>query len=264
MSRATRRGFTLYELLVILAILAILAGLLLPSIRRVREAPIRMQCMSNLKQLMWALHTYESMEMPAPDSRPRGHFPSGCSGPGSTAEERLSWIVAVLPYLEEQDRYRQFDLKQGYAGNQSPGRARIRALLCPSQYSAERDWVTSYVALSGIGLDAAERSAGASGNGFMGYDRLTTFKMIEDGTSNTIALMEVRSDIGPWARGGPSTVRWSVAGSLGNDPTPFEVHSGVALVAMADGACLSLRASKGSNFAAGITIAGGDKFEPEQ
>src|SRR6185312_16657710 len=81
MSRATRRGFTLYELLVILAILAILAGLLLPSIRRVREAPIRMQCMSNLKQLMWALHTYESMEMPAPDSRPRGHFPSGCSGP---------------------------------------------------------------------------------------------------------------------------------------------------------------------------------------
>ena len=99
----------------------------------------------------------------------------------------------------------------------------------------------------------------------MGYDRLTTFKMIEDGTSNTIALMEVRGDVGPWARGGPSTVRWSVAGSLGNDLTPFEVHSGVALVAMADGSCLSLRASKNpTNFAAGVTIAGGDKFEPEQ
>ena len=41
MSRPTRSGFTLYELLVILAILAILAGLLLPSVRRVREPAMR-------------------------------------------------------------------------------------------------------------------------------------------------------------------------------------------------------------------------------
>jgi hypothetical protein len=49
--------------------------------------------------------------------------------------------------------------------------------------------------------------AGAAGNGFMGYDRLTSMSMIKDGTSNTIALMEIRFGRGPWARGGSSTLR---------------------------------------------------------
>ena len=268
MSRSARGGFTLYELLVILAILAILAGLMLPAVRRVREPAMRAQCTNNLKNQILALHNYESMEMPSPDSRPRGHFPPGCSGPGSTPEERLSWMQSVLPYMEQVPLYNQFDLKKGYADNLEPGRMRVKHFLCPIfKEAAEGEGMTSYIAISGLGPDAAERPAGAPGNGFMGYDRRTTFKMIEDGTSNTIALMEVRSDIGPWARGGPSTVRGydPATGSLGNDPTPFEVHSGVALVAMADGSCLSLRASKNPmNFAAGVTIAGKDTFEPDK
>jgi len=267
MSRSARGGFTLYELLVILAILAILAGLMLPAVRRVREPAMRAQCTNNLKVLMLGHSSYESTEMTA-TARPREHFPPGCSGPGSTPEERLSWMTTILPYIEQAKLYEQFDLKTGYSGNVEPARQRIRYFVCPgSKEAAETPGMTSYVALSGVGLDAAARPVGAPGNGFMGYDRLTTFKMIEDGTSNTIALMEVRSDIGPWARGGPSTARGydPATGSLGNDPTPFEVHSGVALVAMADGSCLSLRASKNRmNFAAGVTIAGKVTFEPDQ
>src|SRR5581483_12164631 len=89
----------------------------------------------------------------------------------------------------------------------------IRIYQCPAFEKAATvdaatvDAATHYVAMSGIGLDAATQPAGTPGNGFMGYDRLTSWAMIKDGTSNTIALMETRSNLGPWARGGSSNVR---------------------------------------------------------
>ncbi|MBN9520466.1 DUF1559 domain-containing protein, partial [bacterium] len=213
MSRSARDGFTLAELLVVVVIIAILVGLMLPAVRRVREPAARAHCQNNLKQLMMALYSLETTGRPAAPPSPglaAGPadyvFPSGCLGPGAAPEDRLSWLVALLPYMEQDAVFRQFDTNAGYEGNLPAARTRIPMLLCPA-VEQQGDAVTHYVALAGVGLDAASRPAGAPGNGFMGYDRVTTAATVKDGTSNTIFLTGTRLDLGRWARGGATTVR---------------------------------------------------------
>jgi hypothetical protein len=259
-------------LLVVIAIIGILIGLLLPATRRVREPAARALCQNNLKQLMLAMHNFASTGGPAPypatghpDSPAERLFPPGCSGPGTTPEERLSWMAMLLPYLEQASLYRQLDLEKGYAGNLPAVQTRVKTFLCSaSKEAATADAVTHYVAMSGIGHDAAGQPAGAAGNGFMGYDRLTSVTMIKDGLSNTIALMETRVGLGPWARGGASTLRGFDPADvpLHGDDRPFGGHSAGMHAAMADGSVRFLKSSiDAKRLAAAITIAGGEPFD---
>ena len=279
MSRITRNGLTLIEVLVVIAIIAILIALLVPARRRVREAAARTQCMNNLKQLVLAMHTFADTGTPAPDpskgdtdSPAKRLFPPGCSGAGQSPEERLSWMVALLPYLDQAPLYQRFDMKKGYADNGPAAQTHLDIFLCPeSKEAATLNGVTNYIAMSGIGHDAAWQPAGAAGNGFMGYDRLTSMTMIEDGASNTIALMETHFGVGPWARGGASTLRGFDPADLPLYPPAnghvankrlFGGQPGGMNAAMADGSVRFLRSSiDPKRLAAAITIAGGEPVD---
>jgi hypothetical protein len=257
-------------LLVVIAIIGIVIALLLPAVRQARVAPAHIQCKSNFKQLMLAMHTFESTGRPAPypatghpDSPAEHLFPPGCFGPGMTPEERLSWMAALVPYLEAGCSL-QLDPEKGYAANFPAAQTSIETFLCPASKEATIDPVTNYVAMSGIGPDAAWQPPGAAGNGFMGYDRLTSAAMIKDGTSNTIALMETRVGLGPWARGGASTLRGFDPADVPvqGDNRPFGGHSAGMNGTMADGSVRFLSSSiDARSLAAAITIAGGEPVD---
>jgi type II secretory pathway pseudopilin PulG len=85
-------------LLVVIAIIGILIALLLPAVQAARESARRTQCKNNLKQIGLGLQTYH-------DTVKR--FPPG--GFIETGANALSWHVMVLPYIEQQTRYAQFN-----------------------------------------------------------------------------------------------------------------------------------------------------------
>jgi hypothetical protein len=109
--RAGRRltlveGFTLVELLVVIAVTGTLVGLLLPAVQQARIAAARGECQNNLRQVGIALMRHVDV---------RGAFPfaSGRPRPGTVAhlDDRpadgvgairpQSWAIVILPYIEE-------------------------------------------------------------------------------------------------------------------------------------------------------------------
>lgn len=266
-----RQGLTLLEVLIVLAILAFLALLFLPATRKVRGAADLMACANNLKAITLGIHRQQELGSPrgepGADSQPGSPetcYPTGCIGPGNAPEDRLSWMVTLLPHLDQNALYQQLNLEKGYPENRAITNKPIREFLCPAQVKSLDQTnmsITTYVAMAGIGLDAASRPAGALGNGFMGYDRKTTPSMIRDGLANTIALMETETILGPWAQGGIATVR-------GFDPMdlpitgngrPFHQHFQSIRVAFADGSWRRLNSYiNPDNLASLITIDGGE------
>src|SRR5262249_6176276 len=91
--RPAAPGFTLLELLVVVAIIALLLGLTLSAVQRVRASANRLKCQNNLKQIGLALQAFHDA---------RGQFPPGIhTTPSSDPAFGVSWHVYLLPQLEQ-------------------------------------------------------------------------------------------------------------------------------------------------------------------
>ena len=133
--KVTRPGFTLIEVLVVIAIIAVLIGLLLPAVQKVREAAARMSCANNLKQLGLACHNFH-------DSN--GTLPYARSGGGTN---RSTWARLLLPYLEQGPIYDTYttpiagvsqtdgfnNLTSTNAQVLAATQAQVKVFICPSR-----------------------------------------------------------------------------------------------------------------------------------
>ena len=104
----SRVGFTLVELLVVIAIIGILIGMLLPAVQAVRSTARRVTCANKVRQLALAVHNYESAHKVFPINQVG---PGQSDGAGGYQAGYYSWLVPLLPFVEQENVYNQFDLR---------------------------------------------------------------------------------------------------------------------------------------------------------
>jgi prepilin-type N-terminal cleavage/methylation domain-containing protein len=135
-------GFTLVELLVVITIIAILIALLLPAVQGAREAGRRLQCQNNLKQIALALHSYASRHGVLPPGAILAGYPrSGTSNydpwteatSTATGKHGTSWMLQILPFIEQQALFDHWDFTRSVAANQAVAATDIGAYFCPTR-----------------------------------------------------------------------------------------------------------------------------------
>jgi len=136
MSQRRRRGFTLIELLVVISIIGVLIGLLLPAVQAARKAARRAQCLSNMRNVGLALNAFANAKNSYPNGGTFGEviaqkgdpttstilgafggWPLTTAGGGKDGEDAgplYSWVVDILPYLDNQDLYNQYNRNRVY------------------------------------------------------------------------------------------------------------------------------------------------------
>jgi prepilin-type N-terminal cleavage/methylation domain-containing protein len=200
-----RVGFTLVELLVVIAIIGILVALLLPAIQAAREAARRSQCQNNLKQIGLATLNYEGTF----SSLPPGGIGGGVNGNDGFGH---SWLVQIMPFVEESSVYNVFDKKSsstGYVGGNAVNATLLRGLQfsfmrCPSTslpWMARPEIGIMRPCYAGVAGATDHPTAKVMVSGSPQYGRLSSggllmnFKAIQlrevtDGTSKTLLVVE--------------------------------------------------------------------------
>jgi prepilin-type N-terminal cleavage/methylation domain-containing protein len=250
-----RMGFTLIEILVVIAIIGILVGLTFPAVQAAREAARRTQCLNNLRQHGIALSNY----LAAVDAFPIGYIawrdPPGGAAPG------WAWSTAVLPQLEQGPTYDAINvnLPIDVAGNATARTSSLAIFVCPSDVGAGPLAVQSAVTGGPVESRTTSYAAnqGALGpgpdNGLFRMNKAVRPKDVKDGMSMTFAVGERGSFVVPNAwpgalgdgRGGDQVLaRVLDKGPDSASPSPSTFagpHPGLTHFVMADGSARPIK-----------------------
>ena len=195
----SKPGFTLIELMIVMAIIAILISLLLPAIQAARESARRTQCTNNLIQLGIGIANYATTHSVLPpgvvnDKGPIQNLPVGY---------HHSWTVQILPFIGQENIYNHFDLKLSvyHPANDTVAAIRVATFFCPS---SSRPGEINY---AGCHNDTAA-AIDTNNHGVLYLNSRVRYDEIGDGTAQTILLGEILG--GPtlgWVSGTSSTLR---------------------------------------------------------
>ncbi len=168
-----RSGFTLTELVVVIAIVGALAGLLLPAVQMAREASRRTGCQNNLHQLALATLNHESVHRSVVGHRFIGSLRNRIHKADSSA------FTQLLPFLEQSNLAARFKTSsRTFALENRAGFERCPSILrCPSSsVSRVTNLAVSFFDSTGVGT-ASETSDYAGNGGFLSPDfRLVNYK----------------------------------------------------------------------------------------
>jgi len=224
--------------LVVIAIIAILIALLLPAVQQAREAARRTQCKNNMKQLGLAIHNYHDTHNIFPPAALRVVIGVGTgdytnNGDDYADQAGLNWLCHILPGMEQASLYSSLNINQSlnHPTNQPHISRVIPGFQCPSDSFARTPlargsydnpaavgttpvWARgSYGANLGRELSGGDHARRTYTNlpstrrGFFGLNTSARIADITDGTSNTVAVWEIRAGVdlndprGTWALG---------------------------------------------------------------
>ena len=191
-----KSGFTLIELVVVIAILSVIVALLLPAVQQARESARRTQCRNNLKQIGIALHNYQTLHERFP--------PSFCADLQTDGGE---WSIhaRLLPHLEQARLGDLIDFADKHGSGDSATiavrKTRVAPYLCPTE---PQDRVrtdssgnpTDYPVNYGFNCGTWKVWDNASkqpGDGAFAPNQALKAGAITDGMSNTLAAAEVKA-----------------------------------------------------------------------
>jgi hypothetical protein len=156
---------------------AVGTAVLMPAVAKVRMSAARMQSQNNLKQIALAIHNYESTF---------GHLPHDILD--KDGKPILSWRVAILPYIEQDNLYKQFKLDEPWdsENNKKWSDAAIKVFMSPQADPPTPLGMTHYKVFTGPST-------------IFEKGRKIKFEDILDGTSNTLLVVEAGEPV-PWAK----------------------------------------------------------------